>query len=289
MQRLKFKKIEEQYNIIKSRLKNGEINTDEMKAELKDLMIQDDDGRYWMIGSKSGKWYVYDGSTWVEDNPFQGQVEEEAPRVEEPQQRQETQPFKDTIDTRTFEDQTDNQFFSEKDIETIATQEKDPIVKPGPSYDFSEPDTSTDVVKVCKYCNNPLLDDEICSICGRNQIKAEPVRRGVKGKTRTADATEERRLASIDLISLTLFFGGIGIIFGAIFGAIFGTLDLYPEFLQKFPAMLQDAHGQIQGGIIFAIIGAVAGGILFGIAGSFIASFYNIMANLFGGIKVTVK
>jgi hypothetical protein len=27
------------------------------------------EGRYWMLGADSGKWYVHDGQTWVEAAP----------------------------------------------------------------------------------------------------------------------------------------------------------------------------------------------------------------------------
>ena len=41
-----------------------------MKAELKKMMIRDEENRFWMIGSKTGGWYVYDGSTWKAGNPY---------------------------------------------------------------------------------------------------------------------------------------------------------------------------------------------------------------------------
>ncbi len=53
-----------------------------MKSELKKMMIHDENGRYWMIGSKTGGWYVYDGSTWNAADPF---AHEEAPLVLQPE------------------------------------------------------------------------------------------------------------------------------------------------------------------------------------------------------------
>jgi hypothetical protein len=32
-------------------------------------MIQDDQGRWWMVGAASGKWYVYDGQNWIAGDP----------------------------------------------------------------------------------------------------------------------------------------------------------------------------------------------------------------------------
>ena len=66
----KLKEIEDFYKDLKYKLDAGEISGDDMKAELKKMMIRDDDNRYWMIGNKSGGWYVYDGSTWNAADPY---------------------------------------------------------------------------------------------------------------------------------------------------------------------------------------------------------------------------
>lgn len=77
----KFKQTELRYNELKEKHNAGEISADEMKKQLKSLMILDDSGRYWMIGGKTGKWYTYNGKEWVENTPYP--VEEEEIQVEE--------------------------------------------------------------------------------------------------------------------------------------------------------------------------------------------------------------
>jgi hypothetical protein len=67
----KFRATEAQYNELKERHSRGELNAREVKAELKRLMLQDEDGKYWMLGGKSGKWYVHDGSQWQEGDPYE--------------------------------------------------------------------------------------------------------------------------------------------------------------------------------------------------------------------------
>ncbi len=67
---IKFKETEEKYRDLKDKLSRAEITPDEMKNELKNMMVLDENGSYWMIGGKSGKWYVYNGTEWKEDNPF---------------------------------------------------------------------------------------------------------------------------------------------------------------------------------------------------------------------------
>ena len=47
----------------------GRITREQFDAALKDLMVQDAQGRWWMLGAESGKWYTHDGKNWVEAQP----------------------------------------------------------------------------------------------------------------------------------------------------------------------------------------------------------------------------
>jgi hypothetical protein len=86
----KLKEIEDLYKDLKYRLDAGEISNDDLKAELKKMMIRDEDNRYWMIGNKSGGWYVYDGSVWNTGNPYdQKEATADEPK---PQERPEPKP-----------------------------------------------------------------------------------------------------------------------------------------------------------------------------------------------------
>lgn len=71
----KFKDVENQYKDLKARLEAGEISAEEMKRELKKMMVLDDKGVYWMIGSKTGQWYVYDGTDWKIGKPYEEEAE----------------------------------------------------------------------------------------------------------------------------------------------------------------------------------------------------------------------
>jgi hypothetical protein len=66
----KFREIEELYKDLKDRHEAGEVSPEDMKAELKKMMIHDEANRYWMLGSKTGGWYVYDGSSWNAADPY---------------------------------------------------------------------------------------------------------------------------------------------------------------------------------------------------------------------------
>lgn len=65
-----FKKAEDEFFMLKGRLSAGRITQEEFEASLKGLMTQDAEGRYWIIGADSGKWYVHNGESWVEGQPY---------------------------------------------------------------------------------------------------------------------------------------------------------------------------------------------------------------------------
>jgi hypothetical protein len=64
-----FKKAEDEYFRLKGQLATGRITPQEFEDALKGLMFQDAQGRWWMLGADSGKWYVHDGVRWNEAAP----------------------------------------------------------------------------------------------------------------------------------------------------------------------------------------------------------------------------
>ena len=48
----------------------GALLEGDFRARLQDLMIQDEQGRWWMIGYESRQWYVHDGEKWVRGEPM---------------------------------------------------------------------------------------------------------------------------------------------------------------------------------------------------------------------------
>ncbi len=71
MEEKKFRETEAKYRELKEKHAKGEISTEVVKAELKQLMVQDETGTYWMLGGKSGKWYRHDGAQWQETDPYE--------------------------------------------------------------------------------------------------------------------------------------------------------------------------------------------------------------------------
>lgn len=66
----KFKDVETRYQQLKLLFEQKKVTAEEMTRELKQMMVLDDKGQYWMIGGKSGKWYLHDGSEWKLGTPY---------------------------------------------------------------------------------------------------------------------------------------------------------------------------------------------------------------------------
>jgi hypothetical protein len=67
-----FKQDEDEYFRLKGKFAANRITREEFDAALKGLMLQDAQGRYWVLGAETGKWHVHDGASWVEASPYAG-------------------------------------------------------------------------------------------------------------------------------------------------------------------------------------------------------------------------
>lgn len=71
MEAKKFREIEGLYKDLKERQAAGEVSAEDMKSELKKMMLRDEENRFWMLGGKTGGWYMYDGSAWNPADPYE--------------------------------------------------------------------------------------------------------------------------------------------------------------------------------------------------------------------------
>jgi len=65
-----YKKAEDEYFKLKGQMSTGRLTREDFDAQLRGLMVQDGQGRYWMLGADTGKWYLHDGQTWTEAQPY---------------------------------------------------------------------------------------------------------------------------------------------------------------------------------------------------------------------------
>jgi hypothetical protein len=64
-----FQNAQEEYFRLRDRLANRKITEQQFQDALKQLTVQDAQGRYWTIAADSGQWLVHDGRNWVEATP----------------------------------------------------------------------------------------------------------------------------------------------------------------------------------------------------------------------------
>ncbi|MCX6032853.1 MAG: SUMF1/EgtB/PvdO family nonheme iron enzyme [Chloroflexi bacterium] len=74
-----------EFRQLKAQYDAGTLSETDFKARLQDLMLQDEQGRWWMIGYETGQWYVHDGEKWVRAEPPMPQKK----LAEEPARREE--------------------------------------------------------------------------------------------------------------------------------------------------------------------------------------------------------
>lgn len=65
-----YRQAEDEYFKLRGQFDTGRITQEQFDEKLRALMRQDAQGRYWMLGADSGKWYQYDGSQWVLGDPY---------------------------------------------------------------------------------------------------------------------------------------------------------------------------------------------------------------------------
>lgn len=65
-----YRRAEDEYFRLRGQFDTGRVTQEQFDEKLRELMQQDPQGRYWMLGADSGKWYYYDGAKWVQGNPY---------------------------------------------------------------------------------------------------------------------------------------------------------------------------------------------------------------------------
>jgi hypothetical protein len=64
-----FRDAEATYSLLRAKFEGKKISPQEFADSLKQLRIKDDEGRFWVIGAQSGKWYAFENGEWIEAKP----------------------------------------------------------------------------------------------------------------------------------------------------------------------------------------------------------------------------
>jgi hypothetical protein len=244
-----FIQVGEAFKVLKTRFQSGDISRQEFIDEMKKLRIRDDQGRFWMIGAQTGKWYFFDGKDWVPAAP--------------PSQKD----HKAICIYCGFENA----------LETDVCARCGGDLGEGPS---KCPRCGAKLERPFWNCPNcpPDLDEK---------EKAEKTANLDLDKL--GDETGVYSLRSIQPLSLFLFGGVLGLILGVIFGAFSGATDSFSAFLGFLPQSLFNLQTTLLGAAIFAFFGGLIGFAGFGIFAAAIALAVNLVLSLTGGIRFGIR
>ncbi|MDY7075880.1 MAG: hypothetical protein SXV54_03045 [Chloroflexota bacterium] len=64
-----FAQVERKVAQLRQELAAGRLTEEQFKARLREMMVQDKRGNWWMVGYETGEWYRHDGSDWVRADP----------------------------------------------------------------------------------------------------------------------------------------------------------------------------------------------------------------------------
>ena len=247
----KFKDVEAAFSRLKRRFRGGEISQREFIDSLKRLRIKDEEGRFWMIGPQSGKWYYFEGRDWVQSSP---------PSIKE----------KKAICIYCG---------YENDLETAVCAGCGGRV--GGRKEEDKPEN-------CPECGSEI-DPEIdaCPYCAAKEL--ESAKDGDKTGVQRNDPEVAYIVRSVQPLSFLWFSGGVGTIVGILLGLLAGATDFFPGLTETLPAFLKDMQGKLVGSVVFAVLGGVLGLLAASLAGFLVALAANVVLSFIGGLKVRIE
>jgi hypothetical protein len=63
------KEVEKAFAKLKLKFRRGKISRQKFIGDLEKLRLKDNEGKVWMIGARSSKWYYFDGKDWIQSDP----------------------------------------------------------------------------------------------------------------------------------------------------------------------------------------------------------------------------
>jgi hypothetical protein len=64
-----FAQVETKVTQLRQDLAAGQLTEEQFKARLREMMVEDEAGNWWMVGYETGEWYRHDGDDWVRADP----------------------------------------------------------------------------------------------------------------------------------------------------------------------------------------------------------------------------
>jgi hypothetical protein len=240
-----FNDVIEAFNTLKAKFQSGDISRQEFIDEMKKLRIRDDQGRFWMIGAQTGKWYYFDGKDWIQSEP-PSQMDRKAICV-----------------YCGFENKLDAEACARcggtlGEEPTRCLQCGAPLRKP---------------FMTCPHCGTkPIASEETA------KGEALPEASGEKKQIGLV-------LKYVRPASFLKFGAILGLFVGVVFGAFAGVTDLSLPFLSLLPKALLGFQGKLLGAVIYGLLGGVFGIVIIGGLAFLKAVLINLIFSLMGGIE----
>lgn len=284
----RFKKVEQEFILLRKDYQQEKITEREFKDRLKELRLTDKNGRCWTIGAKTGKWYYYDGKDWVESNP---------PTLQQGKVTCIYCGFENDIRSEACDYCGGNMGSGENRC-------------PACGCDLISP------TQGCPECAAREGSREALDQAGAPDIPDLTEEPGITGNTfDTADQEKDaifrqfesngpipqegepdfpddggpnRVLRSVNPLSLMLFMGIFGTILGIVLGVFVGISNFFMWIVRSLPPGIQSMHGTLFGGVVYGLLGGVFGFVGLGAYGFLSALLTNLVLSFFGGIKLRI-
>ncbi len=262
-----YKKAEQTYHRLKQQFRRQEISRQEFLDAMKNLQVRDDQGRLWMIGNQSGKWYFLDGKEWIQADP--------------PSQKKESRPVCPYCG---LENKTDalvcarcggNVRLAADICPQCGSSLQAPLYR-CPVCDVPE---SQPVAK--KATGGPYGFDLSTRIADEFHEEAE--KKQTRAKTETSGMSAVR---SIGLASLFFFGGSLGIVLGIVLGAFAGSTRFLEGVVVLLPTFFRDMQGTLLGAVVYSAAGGLVGFVVLGLAFFLSGALVNLLLSFVGGIKI---
>jgi hypothetical protein len=274
-----FKRAENTFQGLREKFRQGEISRQEFLDEMKNLQVKDDQGRLWMIGSQSGKWYYLKGQEWVQAEP---EIKKES---------------KGACPYCGFENKLGAEACARcggglRGSEDYCIQcgaKLSPPLYRCPKCDALSPGATPTTVPtpsaVAPTAPSPAPPQAPAQVPAQAVLIPEkkpapqPEKKPIQG---------EFVLKSVSAHSFALFGGAVGIVFGIILGAFIGATDFLAAQTAKLPGFLTDMQGTLIGAVVYAAAGGLISFLALGLLAWLKAHFINILLSFIGGIKVNL-
>jgi hypothetical protein len=242
-----FREAEETFGRLRALFNERRISQREFIDTLKQLRIKDEDGKFWMIGAQTGKWYFFDGDDWVQAKP-PSQHERKAICI--------YCGFENDLETET--------------CVRCGSRKKEDAGQ-----------------RLCPRCGAKLEDPDVaCPACTGDAGAAQSTSSVPSARKSAIAEGQEMTIRSFHGVSFFWFFGVLGVFAGMLLGLLVGVTGFFPGLVAALPGFFADIQGKLLGGIVFTVAGGFFGFIVGGPAGFAAAAAANGVLSLVGGIKV---